>query len=118
MQTSSWQAVKPPPKQHVLRKYQRHLLSVPVQLYEISESDAVLAHGLTLDLSQGGVSAVLCGSVRVGATFRLELQLPNGTFGTRAIVRHARPGRCGFEFLYPSTDFDGGIAKCIERLAQ
>ena len=30
MQMPSWQAVKPPPTKHVLRKYTRHLLSVPL----------------------------------------------------------------------------------------
>jgi hypothetical protein len=118
MQTPSWRAVKPPPTQHVLRRHPRHLLSVPVTVHEISGCHVSLAHGLTLDLSQGGVSAVLCGAVHVAQTVWLELNLPNGTLQALAIVRHASVSRCGFEFLSPGPDFDDGIAKCIQRLVR
>jgi hypothetical protein len=118
MQMPSWQAVKPLPTQRVLRKYPRHLLSVPVTVHKISGCRALQAHGLTLDLSHGGVSAVLCGAVRVAQTVWLELQLPNRTLHTLAIVRHASRCRCGFEFLSPGHDFDDGIAKCIQRLVR
>jgi hypothetical protein len=118
MQTPSWHAVKPPPTQHILRKYPRYLLSVPVTVREVSGCRAFQAYGLTLDLSQGGVSAVLCGAVHVARTVWLELQLPDGALHTLATVRHASPCRCGFEFLSPSPDFDNGIANCIQRLAR
>ena len=95
MQMPSWQAVKPPPTKHVLRKYPRHLLSVPLTVHAISGCHASLAHGLTLDLSQGGVSAVLCGAVHVAQTVWLELQLPKGTLQTVANIRHARPAGAG-----------------------
>jgi hypothetical protein len=116
MQMPSWQAVKPPPTQHVLRKHPRYLLSVPVLVYESSGTDPAWAHGLTLDLSQGGVSAVLCGSLHVHQSFRLELCLPNRTLSALAIVRYSSPNRCGFEFLSSSPDFDKGVADCIRNL--
>jgi len=116
MQMPSWQAVKPPPTKHVLRKYPRHLLSVPLTVHAISGCHASLAHGLTLDLSQGGVSAVLCGAVHVEQTVWLELQLPKRTRQTLANIRHARPCRCGFEFRSPGPGFEDGKAQCIQRL--
>ena len=118
MHTPSWQTVKPPPVQHVLRKHPRHLLSVPVLVFEVSGKGPPLAHGLTLDLSLGGIASVLCGSIEVGQTFQLELYLPNGRFRTLAIVRHVSSCRCGFEFLSPNSVFQAGLTDCIHTLAQ
>jgi len=114
--TSSSQIVKLLRIQPVLRKYPRYLLSVPITVYGSIDSARRYAHGLTLELSQGGVSAVLCGSLQPAAIFQIEISLPRAPVRTLAVVPHSDAGRCGFEFVDSSPDFHDKILACLRDL--
>lgn len=43
------------------RRYPRHFLSAPVSTWRLLSSGPQVTRGLTLEISMGGVSAVLCG---------------------------------------------------------
>jgi c-di-GMP-binding flagellar brake protein YcgR len=81
------------------RRHPRFLISVPAVVTRREEPDSPAVHGLTLDLSRGGASTVLCGPPAVGETVGLWLQFSEASFETLAIVRHSSSTRTGFEFV-------------------
>ena len=81
------------------RRYPRFLISVPVTLARSGQSDMPAVHGMSLDLSRGGASAVLCGPPAVGETVRISLHFLGASLQTLAIVRHSDSTHCGFEFI-------------------
>jgi hypothetical protein len=96
------------------RRYQRHFLSSPVTTWGLLNSGPQVTRGLTLEISLGGLSAVLCGPPKRGERVSVRLNLLNVTFETPAIVRHSSPARTGFEFLEPSPQFLRSIENCIQ----
>jgi hypothetical protein len=83
----------------IARRYPRFLLSFPLSLTRTGEAGQPATHGLSLDLSRSGASAVLCSPPAVGETVRLSLQILGAPLETLAIVRHSHSTRSGFEFL-------------------
>ena len=83
----------------VARRHPRFLVSVPASLARPRQSGMPAVHGLSLDLSQSGVSAVLCGPPAVGERVRLSLQFSGASLEILAIVRHSHSTRSGFEFV-------------------
>lgn len=83
----------------VARRHPRFLISVPASLERPGESGMPAVHGMSLDLSRSGASAVLCGPPAVGETVRLSLQFPGASLETLAVVRHSDSTRSGFEFI-------------------
>src|SRR5271165_2775684 len=90
----------PPNPQYVTeRRHPRFLLSFPLSLTRTGGPEQPVTHGLSLDLSRSGASAVLCSPPPVGETVRLSLQILDAPRETLAIVRHSDATRSGFEFL-------------------
>ena len=81
------------------RRHPRFLLSFPLSITRLQKSGLPVTHGLSLDLSRSGASAVLCGPPAVGEMVRLSLQFSERSLEARAIIRHSRSARSGFEFL-------------------
>lgn len=100
----------------VERRYPRHFLSAPVTTWQLLNSVAPVTHGLTLEISIGGLSAVLCGPPTIGERVSLRVQLLDSPFETSAIVRYGTPARTGFEFLELPPEFLRSIESCIHRL--
>lgn len=96
------------------RRYPRHFLSAPVATWGMLNSGPQVTRGLTLEISIGGLSAVLCGSPKLGERVSVRFNLRNIAFETLAIVRHSSPARTGFEFLEPSPEFLSSIENCIQ----
>ena len=96
------------------RRYQRHFLSAPVTTWGLLNSGPQVTRGLTLEISLGGLSAVLCGPPKRGERVSVRLNLLNVAFETPAIVRYSSPARTGFEFVEPSPEFLRGIKNCIQ----
>jgi len=96
------------------RRYPRHFLSAPVTTWSLLNSGPQVTRGLTLEISLGGLSAVLCGPPKRGERVSVRLNLLNVAFETLAIVRHSSPARTGFEFLEPSPEFLHSIENCIQ----
>ena len=95
------------------RRYPRHYLSAPVTTWDLLNSGLQVTRGITLEISLGGLSAVLCGPPKRGERVSLRLNLLDVAFETPAIVRHSSPARTGFEFLEPSPEFLTNIEACI-----
>jgi hypothetical protein len=74
------------------------------------------SHGLTLDLSQGGTSAILRGPLDAGEMVRIKLQFPDSAITTLAAVRYSNAYRTGFEFLLPDPQLEYKIADCARGL--
>ena len=81
------------------RKHPRALLSVPLRLRHLMGGGIHTSRGITLDISEGGVGALVTGDLRLGETVELDLQLPEHPLNAVAIVRHTSNVRSGFEFL-------------------
>ena len=96
------------------RRYPRHFLSAPVTTWGLLNSGPQVTRGLTLEISLGGLSAVLCGPPKRGERVSVRLNLLNVAFETPAIVRHSSPARTGFEFLEPSPELLHSIENCIQ----
>jgi c-di-GMP-binding flagellar brake protein YcgR len=86
------------PQLHGIRRHRRYLFSVPVQVHLMIPKNRS-ARGMSLEISEGGMSAVLEGELRVGEIAAVELPLPAGSLSALAIVRHKGAGHFGFEFL-------------------
>lgn len=90
---------KTPSISESLRRHPRVLFSVPISLRHLMAGGVRRTRGLSLDLSESGVGALVEGALHVGDTVMMDLQLPAGTLDVAAIVRHTCSVRSGFEFL-------------------
>jgi hypothetical protein len=99
------------------RRYPRHFLSAPVTTWRLLNARPQVTRGLTLEISVGGLSAVLCGPPKRGERVSVRLNLLNDVFETLAIVRHSSPARTGFEFLEPSPELLSSIENLHSSLA-
>ena len=86
------------PQLHGTRRHRRYLFSVPVQVHLMIAKNRS-SRGMSLEISEGGMSAVLEGELRVGEIAGVEMRLPAGALSALAIVRHKTAGHFGFEFL-------------------
>jgi hypothetical protein len=62
------------------RQYPRHFLSAPVTTWRLLNSRAQVTRGLILDISIGGLAAVLCGPPQTGERVSVRLNLLDTTF--------------------------------------
>ena len=56
------------------RRHQRHFLSSPVSTWGLLNSGPQVTRGLTLEISLGGLSAVLCGPPKRGERVSVRLK--------------------------------------------
>jgi hypothetical protein len=87
------------PPYEFARRHPRFLLSFPLSLTRLGDPGHPVTHGLSLDLSRGGASAVMCRQPAVGETVQLSLQFLGIPVETLAVVRHSTSTHSGFEFL-------------------
>ena len=81
------------------QRHPRMLFSVPVIVHHLVPGGVRFTHGITLDISKGGVGALVQGHLRIGETVSLEFELPDHDLNAVGIVRHTCNLRSGFEFL-------------------
>lgn len=81
------------------RAHPRAIFSVPFTMRYIDSNGLASWHGMTVDISEGGLGALIPHQMEIGSTVELQLSLQQRTLRTIAIVRHAANGRSGFEFL-------------------
>ena len=97
------------------RRHPRFLLSTPLTARKFRSPRSRVTRGITLEISAGGLSAVLCGPPPVGERVSVRLQLPDASLEARAVVRHSNAARTGFEFLKLSRTSQRRIETCIQR---
>ena len=84
------------------RPHQRHpraLFSAPVMFRHLAVGGFQSWPGISLDLSQGGLGAIVQSGLRVGEMVEIEVRAPGLALSAVAIVRYTSTGRCGFEFV-------------------
>jgi hypothetical protein len=81
------------------RRHPRALFSVPITLHHLSPGGIRTTPGISLDLGEGGLGAIVQGEVGVGDTVGIDLRLSERLLTTVAIVRHTSSVRSGFEFV-------------------
>src|SRR5579859_2986847 len=81
------------------RRYPRALFSVPLTVHHLVAGGVRTSHGISLDISAGGLGALVQGSLQVGDTVALDLPLAERMLSAIAIVRHTSDLSSGFEFV-------------------
>jgi len=81
------------------RQHQRVLYSVPIRLHYLMPGGVRTSRGVSLDISVGGIGALVSSDLVVGEAVEIDLQLRRSSLCAVAIVRHASSTRSGFEFL-------------------
>src|SRR5437868_1459846 len=87
------------PKVSGIRRHGRYLFSVPLTVQHLLAEGSSRTHGMTLEISEGGMSAIVQGDLRIGEIADVNIPLPAGPLSALAIVRHKTAGHFGFEFL-------------------
>lgn len=82
-----------------VRRHPRALFSAPITLHHLSYGGIRTTRGISLDLGEGGLGAIIQGEVHVGDTVGIDLRLSEQLLTTVAIVRHTSSIRSGFEFV-------------------
>ena len=85
--------------QNGLRKHARSLCSVPLTLRHLLPGGISTSRGISLDLSAGGLAAMVQDQLYIGETVEIDLGLHSGPLCAVAVVRHTSNARSGFEFL-------------------
>jgi TonB family protein len=82
------------------RRFSRQPISVPLDVIVLRSGVPENLPGRCLDLSEGGVGAMVAGELSVGQHVAVELRLPDVgvPLRARARVRYQGKLRCGFEF--------------------
>jgi hypothetical protein len=84
----------------IRRREPRYVYSTPVRLQRFLRFGPFATRGMCLNISVGGMSALVCGAPRVGETVVIELPLREEWIEVLATVRHSNDAQSGFEF-YP-----------------
>ena len=82
------------------RRFPRVLMDVDVNIYSQRNG---LAPGRTVDISEGGISAVVPIDLFIGETVKMEIRFPLESVTITAVVRSRNVFRYGFEFDQPKT---------------
>jgi len=96
------------------RKFPRALFSVPFQLHPLSSASPPI-RAISVDISQGGIGALVQGSLHVGETVEIELSLAGRELKTPAVVRYTSPVRSGFQFVNLGNDERQQITRLVGR---
>lgn len=107
--------ISPANHAHGSRRHARMLLSVPVKLHHLVPGGVRFTHGISLDISTGGLGALVEGGLRVGETVSVELEWSDYELKAVAIVRHSSSLRSGFEFLGLTPEERDRIASLVGR---
>jgi hypothetical protein len=87
------------PDSSATRQHPRYVFTVPVTIRHWPPQGFRTARGMTVDISEGGMAAILPDSLRVGEIVEIDLSLPVGLLNTLATVKYNAQNRSGFEFV-------------------
>lgn len=96
-----------------MRRHPRALFSVPIVLRHLTREGIQATRGISLDISEGGVGALVQGELLVGEAVEMDLQLHEHALRSVAIVRYTCNTRSGFEFLGLTAEEQVQIAKVV-----
>jgi c-di-GMP-binding flagellar brake protein YcgR len=81
------------------RRCPRAVFSVPIHVRMLMPGGVRTTRGVSLDISEGGLGALVQSDLKPGDVIEIDLKLPGQELTTIAIVRHSSNVRSGFEFL-------------------
>lgn len=81
------------------RRYPRAVFSVPISIRRLMPGGVRLTHGISLDISEGGMGALVQNKLMPGEVLEVDLPLPSQKLNAVAVVRHTSSTLSGFEFL-------------------
>lgn len=87
------------PDRGATRQYPRYVFTVSVTIRHWPPQGFKTARGMTVDISEGGMAAIMPDSLRVGEIVEIDLPLPVGLLNTLATVKYNAENRSGFEFV-------------------
>ena len=99
--------------QRHVRRYRRSLYSVPITLHKSVAGVVRSSQGISLDISEGGLGALISGDPKVGDRVQIEVQLREHLLNAGAVLRHTSNIRSGFEFLELTTEQKVQIARTV-----
>jgi hypothetical protein len=82
-----------------LQRYPRALFSVPLTLRHLASGGIQSSPGISLDISEGGLGAIVHGGLRIGEMVEIDMNTPGFSLSAVAIVRYTTHVRSGFEFV-------------------
>jgi len=97
---------------HATRRHSlRYRVQAPLDVTVLRSGVPDTVPGRLVDLSGGGLAAVMAGELLLGETVGVEIQLPSAApaLRTRAMVRHHNQLRCGMEFIGLSAEQQASI---------
>lgn len=102
------------------RRVPRCPLSVPIRVTTRSATGLQGIPGRSLDLGEGGIAAILAGSVTPGDSVGVEFLLPEMGLGlqAKAVVRHHADLKCGMEFFGLSLEQQAMIRRWTRRMLE
>ena len=80
-------SIKPHDANDRFRLHARTLFSVPLTLRHLSRSGVRATRGISLDIGEGGLGAIVQGDVHVGDTLSIDLRLWEKSLTAVAVVR-------------------------------
>ena len=104
------------PKDSNARRYRRALYSIPISLQMPIPGGLRMTRGVSLDICEGGIGALVPSELRVGDVVEIELRLPTQELNVMAIVRHSCGSHSGFEFLGLSAAEHQQLAGIVSRI--
>jgi len=82
-----------------MQRFPRALFSVPMTLRHLASGGIQASPGISLDISEGGLGAIVHGGLRVGEMVEIDVRTPGFALSAVAIVRYTSSVRSGFEFV-------------------
>lgn len=73
MSTPIRPAIEPPDANVPVRRHNRNLFSLPISVRHLCRSGVRTIQGIRLDLGEGGLGAIVQGSVLIGDTVAIDL---------------------------------------------
>src|SRR3569832_1563482 len=88
------------------RRFGRFPIAVPLDVVVLRSGVPSTIPGRSVDVGEGGVSAVLAGEVQAGESVGVSLQLPFvlEPVQAKAVIRHHGRLRCGIQFIAMSPE--------------
>ena len=101
----------------VQRQSKRHILSVPLNISRKAPQYGQRVPGLTMEISTGGLSAMMTEELKIGEAVEASFELPSaGRVTVDATVRNKNLFRYGFEFDCLGEEVRQRIIKACESL--
>ena len=92
-------SIKPHDANDRFRQHARTLRSVPLTVRHLSRRGVRATRGISLDIGEGGLGAIVQGDLHIGDTVAIDLRLWEQSLTAVAVVRHSTNVRSGFEFV-------------------